>query len=294
MLKANVDKIIEVLRVKKTISIPDLSKLLKLPNEDIQRSAEYLEEDGVVKIEYKLTTPYLALLRDPNAVSTENTQKPMQDKQQQVNNLQQPSIQQPSQQQNQQNTYGMGSKDQNNFVLTEPKEHAEPAQAYQGSQMSGVQRVEVQNLSINIPRVEVPKYEHDFSKQAEPSQEANPFDVQEPKFDLSTPLPDHKEEKLEIKYSLLYNESSQAVQREIDSYPGYVKTDSEKIDFLLDLIHKKLNYHDYKDLNAIYRKLYSCYYDSEDMSVNEKALLRDKIDDTFQRIKRIFLIENVV
>ncbi len=69
MVKANVDKILDVLRQKKSTSISDLSRILKLKKEDIEKSAEYLEQDGVIKIEHKWPKVFLTLLQE--------TQEPM-------------------------------------------------------------------------------------------------------------------------------------------------------------------------------------------------------------------------
>ena len=61
MVKANVDKILDVLNQKNSVSISELSKTLKLKKEDIQKSAEYLEQDGVIKIEHKWPKVILTL-----------------------------------------------------------------------------------------------------------------------------------------------------------------------------------------------------------------------------------------
>lgn len=63
---ANVDRILEILRQKKSTSISSLSKSLNLKKEDIQKSAEYLEQDGIIKIEHKWPQVVLTLSKDNN------------------------------------------------------------------------------------------------------------------------------------------------------------------------------------------------------------------------------------
>ena len=65
MVQANVDRILEVLRQKNTATVSELSRKLGLKSEDIEKSAEYLEEDGVIKLEHKFPSTYLHLVNDP-------------------------------------------------------------------------------------------------------------------------------------------------------------------------------------------------------------------------------------
>jgi len=55
------DHLLRLLKEKKEISFEQMSKELALPVETIEAWANFLEEEGVVSITYKFTTPYLVL-----------------------------------------------------------------------------------------------------------------------------------------------------------------------------------------------------------------------------------------
>ena len=65
MVKANVDKIVDILKLKKSASINFLSKEMNVNKNDIEKSAEYLEQDGIVKIEHKFPNTIVTLIKEP-------------------------------------------------------------------------------------------------------------------------------------------------------------------------------------------------------------------------------------
>ncbi|MFH1209847.1 MAG: hypothetical protein V1663_03590 [archaeon] len=58
-IKTAVDSLIDLLKKKKRISLDDASRELKIPTNIINEWASFLEEEKILKVEYKFTTPYL-------------------------------------------------------------------------------------------------------------------------------------------------------------------------------------------------------------------------------------------
>jgi hypothetical protein len=58
-LKTDVDTLVKLVESKKEISASDAASILKVPSQTIEAWAGFLEEEGVLNIKYKLTTPYL-------------------------------------------------------------------------------------------------------------------------------------------------------------------------------------------------------------------------------------------
>lgn len=53
------DKLLQLVKTKKKISFKDCSKQLKVPENLIEEWTQFLEDEGLVDIEYKLATPYI-------------------------------------------------------------------------------------------------------------------------------------------------------------------------------------------------------------------------------------------
>ena len=58
-IKTAVDSLIELLKKKKRLTLDETSKELGIPTNIINEWATFLEEEKILKIEYKFTTPYL-------------------------------------------------------------------------------------------------------------------------------------------------------------------------------------------------------------------------------------------
>lgn len=59
IITTDVDDLVEIVHVKKEISMSDAAKDLKVSLSTIEAWAGFLEEEGIIAIKYKLTTPYL-------------------------------------------------------------------------------------------------------------------------------------------------------------------------------------------------------------------------------------------
>lgn len=60
-ITTGVDNLVQVVSSKKRISIAEAAKYLEVPRELIEEWADFLEEKGAIRIEYKFTTPYLVI-----------------------------------------------------------------------------------------------------------------------------------------------------------------------------------------------------------------------------------------
>ncbi|MBN2367440.1 winged helix-turn-helix transcriptional regulator, partial [Candidatus Woesearchaeota archaeon] len=61
MFKTNVDQILDILKANPEISVADISKKIGISAEAVQNSAKIMEEEGILKVEYKFMKPYLVL-----------------------------------------------------------------------------------------------------------------------------------------------------------------------------------------------------------------------------------------
>ncbi|MGC8929394.1 MAG: hypothetical protein ACP5OZ_02610, partial [Candidatus Woesearchaeota archaeon] len=74
LIETEVDKLLELLKERKKVSISEAAKKLGLDNKTIEEWADFLEEEGVIKIEYTLTTPVL-VLKEINEDQIKNKEK---------------------------------------------------------------------------------------------------------------------------------------------------------------------------------------------------------------------------
>ena len=54
-----VDSLVKLVKERRRISVEEVSKILKIPENIINEWANFLEEEKIIQIEYKFTTPYL-------------------------------------------------------------------------------------------------------------------------------------------------------------------------------------------------------------------------------------------
>ena len=58
-IKTGVDKLVELIKDKKRITVDEAAKLLSMPKELVEELADFLEEREVIGIEYKFSVPYM-------------------------------------------------------------------------------------------------------------------------------------------------------------------------------------------------------------------------------------------
>jgi predicted nucleic acid-binding Zn-ribbon protein len=73
-ITTGVDNLVSFIMEKKRVSVAEASKRLSVDRELIEEWADFLEERGVIKVEYKFTTPYL-IYKEPDAKSASKSQK---------------------------------------------------------------------------------------------------------------------------------------------------------------------------------------------------------------------------
>ncbi|MFH0978936.1 MAG: hypothetical protein V1837_06585 [Candidatus Woesearchaeota archaeon] len=59
VIETGVDKLVDLVKVHKRISVPDAAKMLSVSKVVVEEWADFLEEEGIISIEYKFTTAYL-------------------------------------------------------------------------------------------------------------------------------------------------------------------------------------------------------------------------------------------
>ncbi|MBN2111627.1 hypothetical protein JW707_00860 [Candidatus Woesearchaeota archaeon] len=59
LIETGVDKLVKLIRKRKKISIPDAARQLGVSNVIVEEWADFLEDEGIISIEYNFTTPYL-------------------------------------------------------------------------------------------------------------------------------------------------------------------------------------------------------------------------------------------
>ena len=59
VVTTDVDKLIELLRAKREISLKEASEILSVTLETVESWARFLEEEGIVSLSYKFTTPFI-------------------------------------------------------------------------------------------------------------------------------------------------------------------------------------------------------------------------------------------
>jgi chromosome segregation ATPase len=59
VIETGVDKLVELVKSSKRISVPDAARALNVSKVVVEEWASFLEEEGIISIEYKFTTPYL-------------------------------------------------------------------------------------------------------------------------------------------------------------------------------------------------------------------------------------------
>ncbi|RLE46549.1 hypothetical protein DRJ25_04030 [Candidatus Woesearchaeota archaeon] len=59
LLQTRVDQLVSLIKSTKKISVSDAAKSIGVPSDIVLEWAEFLEKEGVIEIQYKMTTPYL-------------------------------------------------------------------------------------------------------------------------------------------------------------------------------------------------------------------------------------------
>lgn len=59
VIKTDIDRLMELIELKKEISIDDAAKQLGVSSKTVESLGDVLEGEGIVHIKYKFTTPYL-------------------------------------------------------------------------------------------------------------------------------------------------------------------------------------------------------------------------------------------
>jgi hypothetical protein len=303
MVKANVDRILELLSEKKSLSTSDLSRLLSISGEDVLKSAEYLEQDGAVKIERKFPRTVVTLLKSsipppplaslplplpsaaklpippaPQSFTSPNISTPPSPilpippaPNQQQSNIPAPLNQPP---------LPLGSD-----ILKRPEVNT----LNNAPTTSTPFEAPKLNLSFDRETFKVP----DVSIKTTTSStrlliDENPLE-QQAHFTLDAPTPTGEPiTKPVFSYTKEFNSNVRT------SYPSYIKTDMERVDFMLEEVEDKIMKREFNDLNVYYRNIYNLFKRSDNLTPNERYLLSEKINDIFDKIKNVYAYEGAI
>lgn len=81
LITTGVDALVRLVKEKKKLELEEASKTLSIPNETIEEWARVLEEEGIIKIEYRLTRLYLVWVQPSTEDISNNTRRLEQEKQ---------------------------------------------------------------------------------------------------------------------------------------------------------------------------------------------------------------------
>ncbi|MCX8147443.1 MAG: hypothetical protein N3D84_03175, partial [Candidatus Woesearchaeota archaeon] len=59
LVKTDVDRLLALIKEKKEVSVEEAAKILNIPAKTVESLSDLLEEEGLLHIKYKFTTPYL-------------------------------------------------------------------------------------------------------------------------------------------------------------------------------------------------------------------------------------------
>jgi len=64
VLKTSADDLYELVRSREKISVEDVAKILRIPDNIVQALVDFLVEEKIFGIEYKFTTPYIYISQE--------------------------------------------------------------------------------------------------------------------------------------------------------------------------------------------------------------------------------------
>lgn len=271
MVKTNVDMILDTLRQRKSSTVNDLSRQLAIPQQDIQKSAEYLEEEGIVRIEYKFPNTVVTLVKDISAdILPQTPAQPAAPAQAARQFSDEPAkVPTPAgtaQEMESVNpfskilsyTTGAGSPKPGALAadVTAPASSDTAASITQQGQQGQ------EGAQLSLPGL--------FSEQTK-----DPFDVDKPKFYMRPPDP--------VSHDKFPDLST-------DDSPGGI----DRIEAMLDIIEKRIAAGEYKNLNVLYRKVYDLFTGTDSLTPNERMIIAERINSVFSKAKRIYAAGNVV
>ena len=70
-IETAVDSLVRLVKEKKIIALDDAAKMLGVPENIVNEWVSFLEEDKILKIEYKMTRPYIKVAEDTLGIAAE-------------------------------------------------------------------------------------------------------------------------------------------------------------------------------------------------------------------------------
>jgi hypothetical protein len=169
---------------------------------------------------------------------------------------------------------------------------AQKTEASQNIEQSQVPRLNLDQSLFEVkrdePSVLITSPEENLRLAKTLMSDSDPLDAS-PHFDMRAPEPMKSKP-----FAYTEPDSSQQVSSSIIEYPPYLRTDSERVSYILDQLSQKINSRDFSNLVSYYRTLYNLYNESDALGQNERNSFGEKIHEIFDRIKNVYLIEKAI
>ncbi|MBN2423188.1 winged helix-turn-helix transcriptional regulator [Candidatus Woesearchaeota archaeon] len=268
MLKTNVDKILELLHQKPVIPVSEIAKRIGTTPDNVISSANNMQDEGLLKIEYKFMKPYLVLKEQKEgkkqpAEKTGETEVIKIDK---------------------------------DLLETEINEKKEPSEEKQYSSLDQEEvsetPAEMTISESNREREQDQQGFVDLNTLEKPGEKGIELEYTDSDEDMHEKQPENTQEIEQRQQETFAEDSSDF--NEVPEPESFKRSDLslgeiEKIDSLIDEANKKLDAGDNESINDLYAEIYHSFNELISLSPNERELLRDKITKLFNRIKSVYV-----
>lgn len=309
MFKTNVDNILELLKDKKSLPIADIAKKLKTTSKSIQNTATLLEEEGILKIEYKFMKPYLTLIEKKKEAKTEDKKNdaPLEVKKDLLStNLDVPQDKKTDKSYTTLNEGEIGDAEfpQEITSLSLEDEKKKKEQEIQQAPTVVVQMPDQYPEGIpeeQYPDEEQPK-EDNYSEE-QPQHEVSQSDEDPYSMfggvaqgdstgdDLGTFDDVHEDETESLEHEDTGGLQISTIMSSRHLNPdGLTEAD---IDFLIEKANSLMDTHDLDDITQLYKQIYDEFMAIEGIPEEERVKLKHKLGLLFDRIKKMYISGSV-
>jgi len=252
----NVDRILEMLRTSRTLAVSDIAQKLGIAQSAVMNAAESMEEEGIIKIEYKFMKAYLVFVRDKV--------EDLDDEEESFPELKDYS--------------------QLDQVEAAPPER-KPLETTDPAPLSPELPIEPK-LPIT-PEKPLVMEEHKMSDTQGFDQPSSTDAELDEKYDEGGHIPidipeETDQEDVDDIYPVQEGEASEAAQ------PAEDLGDLDQINALISTANQMIDSGNVRDINQIYKQIYDRYTGSISLSIAEKEVLKSRIFSLFSRIKALY------
>ncbi|MBN1502527.1 hypothetical protein JW930_03215 [Candidatus Woesearchaeota archaeon] len=267
MLKTNADLILELLQKNKEMAVSDIAKKLGTTAENVQKTAEYLEEEGKLKVEFKFMKPHLILVEKPGDTGHQKEEEKIPVAFDQ--NILDTNVE----------TSSKSAQPEDNFSpLEESDLETQFPQDISSAQMPEPQEEvkKPEQVYVQAPATQKPKTNGPEQPEQKPYViEKSP---EQPK--------DYKNEEIQEKSRPNY---SNVVFKE---EPDYNLSTADDIEEAMKQLENDIANKQYSNLNLDYKELYEILQHAS-LSEQERTYFNNKLAGLFHKIKKIYITEEI-